>query len=301
MAVEQKWLAVAPELFTADGSSLGVIKVLDTAGFKVKQRAVVSAVGLPDIQVQIKRVVSSTQMIVGPLPEQLQPAFRQQGNQLLTVRTDLSAYTLLNSAYVYAEEQEKSKLKIDDIWSAVYEQEPTVAIRVVDVDKYGNFYDKDNPMPIIFDGTVEIGEVEVIGTNGNIIEPNADGSINVNVVETPIAGHNVLSIFNEVAAVASGVETQITSYTVPVGKTAVLQRINTSGENVARYNVYLNGSPFDVQRTYFGGDFNGLFEYITGTAEGFVLNATDVVSVKVLHSRPFVGNFNARIQVLEIT
>lgn len=293
MAIEQKWLAVPPKLFTADGGEFGQVTIANTSGFKVKQKVVLQASLLPQLELQVKRVVSKTSLIVGPLP-----GTTPNG---LNKKQDIRAYTVAAGAFIYAGEQEKSKLKPDDILQAVYEQEPTVANRVLAVDEFGNPIGESNPLPVAFDGTIAVGSVQVEGTNSNVIEPNVDGSINVNVISSPVSGHTVKCKFNEIIAVPSGSETQIVSYTVPAATTAILQRISTSGDNVARYNVYLNGTPFDTQRTMFGGDFNALFEFIMGTNEGFILNTGDVISVKVLHSRPSVGDFNARVQILEIT
>ena len=136
MAIEQAWSAVAPQLFTANGTTLGVVTVGTTAGFKVKQQVVISTSGdggLPDLTLQCKRVVSETQLIVGPVPITI-------GQDSLTARTDISAYTTSLSAYIYAEEQPKVRLKVQDIEQAVYDQEPTVAYRSVLVDEWGNYY-----------------------------------------------------------------------------------------------------------------------------------------------------------------
>jgi hypothetical protein len=133
MAIEQSWSTVAPQAFTADGTDLGVVTVGNTAGFKVKQQVIISMPGLPDLTLQCKRVSSSTQFIVGPIPTKI-------GQSLLSVRTDISAYTVAGGAFAYAEEQPKVVVKPDDIEKAVYEQEPTVAIRNVLVDQYGSFY-----------------------------------------------------------------------------------------------------------------------------------------------------------------
>jgi hypothetical protein len=178
MAVEQKWLAVPPRLFTANGSNLGIITIADDAGFKVKQRIVICATGLPSLQVQVKRVICPGTIIVGPLPEQL-TASRQQGSSLLSVRSDISAYTVALGAFVYAEEQDKSKLKPDDIWQAVYDQEPTVALRHVMVDECGNYYTPTNPLPVAIDTSISIGAVEIKDPQGDILDVNTDGSINV--------------------------------------------------------------------------------------------------------------------------
>ena len=173
MAVEQKWLAVSPQLFTASGSTLGIITIADTAGFKVKQRVIISATGQPDLTVQCKRVISNTQLIVGPMPT-------QQGRQSITTRSDVSAYTTGNGAFIYAEEQDKSKLTMEDMLAAVYEQEPTVAIRVLGVDQYGNPYTAVNRFPV--DASVSVSSVEIIDSGGDELDVQPDGSINVNVL-----------------------------------------------------------------------------------------------------------------------
>lgn len=133
MAIEQKWPAVAPRQLTSNGTTLGQINIADARGFKVKQRIVIGSSTQPSLQLQVKRVYP-TQLIVGPLVD-------TQGKQGLTARQDISMYTVADGAYVFAEEQDKSKLKPDDIEQAVYEQEPTVAKRVVMVDQYGRTID----------------------------------------------------------------------------------------------------------------------------------------------------------------
>jgi ferredoxin-NADP reductase len=65
MANERTWSAVAPQLLTADGGQLGQVQVADTAGFRVKAYAILSAPNLPDLQIQIKRVESKTKIYVG--------------------------------------------------------------------------------------------------------------------------------------------------------------------------------------------------------------------------------------------
>lgn len=134
MAIEQKWPAVPPQLFTVDGGQYGVIKVASAAGFKVKQRVVVQASTQPTLQLQVKRVIGSDTIIVGDIPT-------KQGEQSLTHRKDLSAYTVLLGAFVFAEEQDKNKIKPDDIWQAIWRQEPGTTIGVEIDDQYGNAID----------------------------------------------------------------------------------------------------------------------------------------------------------------
>lgn len=144
--------------------------------------------------------------------------------------------------------------------------------------------------------------VEVIGTNGNIIEPNADGSLNVNVVSVPTVGNVVRNIYSEANAVSSGIMTTVVSYTVSGALTeSVLERISVSGDNIAMFTVFVNATQIDTRRTYFGGSLNEYFEFTTGTSNGYVLTPGDVLTIKVIHDRPTLGDFEGRIQVLEIT
>lgn len=296
MAIEQKWPAVAPQLFTADGGAQGQITTADVRGVKVKQFIVIKATGQPDLRVQVKRVTRKTgKIIVGPPADQ-----QSQGKAGLKTTVDLTSYTLASGAYFYAEEQDKVKVKKDDQDAATYEQEPTVARRVVQVDQYGDFYDEDNPLPIAFDGTISVGKVQVEGENGNTIEPNIDGSINVNIVTAPTS-NQIKNTYAEASAVPAGVETTIVQYVVPLILTnAILQRISVSGSNVGRYRVYLNGTPIDTRRTYYGGNFSEYFEFSMGSGDGQILAPGDIVAVKILHDRVYVGDFQGRIQVLEI-
>lgn len=294
--IEKKWLAVAPQLFTADGNTEGVIPLANTFGFKVKQKVVLVNPNLPanqqNLQLQVKRVYK-TKLIVGPIPT-------QQGQQSLTVRYDISAFTVADGSYVYAQEQDKSTLKPDDIVQAVYEQEPTVAIRTIFVDQNGDFYDEGNPLPIAFDGTVQVGNVTIQDDDGDELAINPDGSINVNILPSTSNTNLVVNTFGTASAVISGSTTSIVTYTVPSNKKSILQRIVASGENIGTYTVQVNGTNVSVLRTYFFGPFNVTFDFITGQDNGLVLQPGDIVTVSILHTRPFTANFDGRIQVFEI-
>lgn len=289
--LEGKWDAVAPQSFTADGSSTGQIQVADTAGFRIKQVAYLKDNSNNTLPVQIKRVLSPTLLIVG-----------QVDNKIASwLPLDISAWTVAIGSRIGAEQQNKANIPTDDHYRAIYESDPVVADRVVQVDKYGNYYDDNNPMPIVFDGTVEIGEVEVIGKNGNTIEPNMDGSINVNIVEEIATNQKLKVTYAEDDTVVGGVSTDLVSYTCPVGKKAILFAVDASGENIAKFTVLINSVVQMVKRTYFGGDLNAQFRFGSGDAAGYILNEGDVVDVQVIHYRPATGTFEGTIQVIEIT
>lgn len=293
MAVEKKWLAVTATPLTADGTSLGIVTVANTAGFKVKGTAFLAANTLPVIQVQIQRVLSSTQMIVGPVGSTPAP------NNF----TDISAYTVALNATIGFPEQDKNNIPDKDHYIAVYEGDPTVADRVIPVDQYGRLISQDNPLPVAFDGTIAIGDVTVVGTTPAHypLEPNADGSINVNIVDEVPTNQKLVLTYNEDATVVGGVSADLVSYTVPIGKTSFLTRIDVSGENIAQYTVLINSVIYAVKRTYFGGNLNTEFTFGATGAPGYFLNSGDVVSVQVLHNRPASGPFEGTIQVVEIS
>ena len=132
---------------------------------------------------------------------------------------------------------------------------------------------------------------------GNKLKVNADGSINANLV-SGIVGINK-NIFNEQLAVASGSTVNLVAYTVPVGKTAILERVFVSGQNIAKYEVYINAQKIDVARTYFGSALNATMEYIS-TGDGYTVSATDVITITVTNDRLSSADFEGRIQLIEV-
>lgn len=135
MAIERFYNQIEPVLFTADGESNGVISVVDTAFFKVKMAVVLKADGLDDLRLEVKRVLSSTQMILGP------------ENKPIHARTDLSSYVMSLNPKIEAPFQERPKIPPADYERASYEEEPTSAKRSFLVDRYGNPYGEENPFP----------------------------------------------------------------------------------------------------------------------------------------------------------
>ena len=126
--LEKSLIAVPAQVFTADGDINGNIFIVDTTLFKVGQIVIVSAIGQVNLQLEVKRINSVTNMVVGPAT----------GNQLDVI--DISAYTVASSAYVLAFEQNRPLIPIDQITRYTYEEEPVVANRVILVDKLGSAF-----------------------------------------------------------------------------------------------------------------------------------------------------------------
>ena len=146
MAFENKLAAVSPQAFTANGTSLGVATIGSTCGFYIKQFVILKSDSLPQIQLQIKNILSTTQLIVGP------------NNNSLTASpkniTDISGYTVVDGATISAPEQNNFPIPADDHYNTVYMPAPVSSDRVIGIDCYGNPWDTNNPIPInIFPAT----------------------------------------------------------------------------------------------------------------------------------------------------
>lgn len=171
MAIEKRWEQQGPIAFTADGTDAGLVTVSSVQHLKVKQKVVISATGEPDLALEVKRVLSLSQLIVGPKQDDKN---RKINN--LNLRQDISTYTVLKNATIRAEEQSKVTIPEKDIIQAVYEFEPTVAIRTVGVDKLGNPWDPQNPVPIT--GSIDV-EVDLDKANSQQIQ-----NINISTANT---------------------------------------------------------------------------------------------------------------------
>lgn len=128
--------------------------------------------------------------------------------------------------------------------------------------------------------------VAIQDADGDQLAINPDGSLNTKPGGTPKA------FFNEVTSVANGMQTTI--ITQMISAVSRLQKVRVSGTNVAMYEVLLNNIVIDKKRTYFGSSLNEEFDF-----GDQVIQATWILSVRVTHERPDVGDFNARIQVVE--
>lgn len=214
MAIERHWEYQAPIAFTADGGADGLVTVSSVECLKVKQNIVVSAVGLPDLALEVKRVISFTQLIVGP----------KQSKLGLKAREDISAYTVALSASIRAEEQSKTRLDPRDIIQSVYEHEPTIAIRTMEVDKIGHPYTVSNPFPTL------------ISDGQDIVSVNADGSINVKILEgaagTPI-------VHKESSTITNITETTVATFTATVDNSNIF-KLSGEAHTYGIWRIYKN-------------------------------------------------------------
>lgn len=122
----------------------------------------------------------------------------------------------------------------------------------------------------------------------------------------PIAGTVTISgppgvlstVYSNVSSVGSSVLTTMQTYVTPATGNTYLQKVDASGTNIAEYTLEIDSVVMDKKRTYFGSALNIDFLF-SETTSGLLLTPGSVVVLKVIHSRPFVGDFNSRIQTFE--
>jgi hypothetical protein len=291
---EKRFAAVPAQVLTADGGANGSVSVPDTRLFKVKQQVVVTATGQTNLELEVKKVVSPTSLIVGPLT----------GN--INTFTNLSAYTTAASAKIFANEQKRPQISADDFERAVYEEEPVVAKRVILVDEFGNKYDSENPLPTssTFTGSISVGEVaqglpntlvnawpSKITDGTDVLAVNPDGSINVNISQDTAADGLIIN-YNEISSVGAGVETTVITVTAPVGGKRI-QKVDFSGDNKAVYKVKIDGNTIATRRTWWT-HFNESVSF-EGFVNGLLLTSGQILTVTVIHNRPDLGAFEATV------
>lgn len=127
MLTERKYGEIAPRLFTVNGGQFGEITIADTCDFRVKQSVTIKSDSQAAQVVEIKRILSTTEILVGPRSPDM------------TLRTDLSAFTTGDNSTIQLLEGNSQRPGIDakQHERAVYEEEPVIAKRSILVDKYG--------------------------------------------------------------------------------------------------------------------------------------------------------------------
>lgn len=101
---------------------------------------------------------------------------------------------------------------------------------------------------------------------------------------------SLFSYFNEVSLVPANSETTVSTLVVSATKPLILYGVEFSGNNVAEYSLYIGGTLQGKKWTWFSGPLSGHWDMA-----GLIIQAGVTVSVKVTHSRPDVGTFNARM------
>jgi len=301
--IERYWPAVPPVAFTASGTSKGLITITSTAGFFVKQHVQINHPTLPYLTLQVKRISSSTQMYLGPIETDLK------------TRSDLTQYD--STSIASAKEQGRPAIPLQEIERAVYQEEPGVALRTLPVDQFGQPYSATNPLPVELNGAeIKIDNLNAqldvhlsakdndpkagdlhasirVGDGVNELAVNADGSLNVNFVQSGAPA--LLVSFNSVSAVATGAETTLISKVTPPGGFR-LMKVDVSGENVALFSLKVDGVTLFTKRSWWN-NWNQEFRF-EDFQNGLRLTQGQVLSITVLHNRPSPANYEVTVMGL---
>lgn len=146
-----------------------------------------------------------------------------------------------------------------------------------------------------------VNNLSSIPTAGNTVDilryiyplTDSTGTINVNVVSAPPSPGSLATntnIYNEITSVPTSVLSSIITYTVPPSSNFFFSLAEVAGTNTANYSIYIDGSVIARKYTYFGGELNADFEF-----DNYKLTAGQVITVKVIQNRPYVGDFAGRI------
>ena len=150
MAIERLWEEIPARAFTANGQANGLVTLESTIQFRTNQKVKITSTGQPDKVLVVKRVVSSTQMFLGP------------DDKNIASRANITLYTVAAMAMVSAAEQNKTSIPEKDQMQMTLEREPVNARRVYQVDDFGNAIGTTPENPIhtqLSSGSIDIGTV----------------------------------------------------------------------------------------------------------------------------------------------
>lgn len=228
---ERSYFRIGPVLFTADGQADGTITVTDTSCFKVKMTVTIKSDTVEQSNYEVKRVLSPTQMVIGP------------DNQNIRKKSDMSAFLLADNASVEAAEQDRPSVPPSDMGQAMYEEEPTMARRVITVDKLGNTYGKSHQ------GQQQIVEGSVTGSIYNNLKLAYTPTLQVEYIGTsPFAtldsenGHFIEKIVYDSVLNATRILLATSSNTNSSVRNITITPENVDGQNFA--NIIVNTGEF---------------------------------------------------------
>lgn len=220
-----------------------------------------------------------------------------------------SPYTALDFSQVIRQsfDESKDRLRVDATVTASISD---VQINAEDSDIAIKDRVSDNLLKINSDGSLDVNVIISAATGDSIRIYDSNGAavtlgqkssaLSIPVVLATgqssstigtIESGTVNSVYNDVAAVASGAETEIVTYTAL--SSTRLKITEVTGTNIATYTVYVNSSPIHKKRTYFGNLDNN-FQF----SKGYKLENGDVISVTALHNQTSPGDFSGFILVL---
>lgn len=138
MINDQLFSEVSPQAILADGTKYGELQVANAAFiFKVGQTVKVKTDSSVYLKYVVKEVPSLNIVILA-----------QDGN--VRELADLTYVVTSDNPTIRSDRQNRPAVTESNILRSVFEEAPTVAIRTMQVDRGGNPYSSDNPVPVVF-------------------------------------------------------------------------------------------------------------------------------------------------------
>lgn len=132
---EKRLYAVQSQLLTSNGNNVGEFEIADSSILTVGQIIKLASNTQETLTLKVKRIPNRTMVVVGP------------ADKPVGAYSNISAYLVADGAYVFAEEQLRPVVPQQEIERLTYEEEPVIARRSVLVDRYGDKYTQENPIP----------------------------------------------------------------------------------------------------------------------------------------------------------
>lgn len=282
---EKRLYAVPSQNFTANGDQSGKVTIANTTNFVVGHIVIIKSNTQPSLILKVKRIISNTEMFVGPEKEPIQ------------ARVDLSLYLVADTATVHASEQNRPSIPEQDVERNTYAEEPTVARRVTLVNPMGDQYDALNPVPV--SATINIGDIRITAQDddpnpGNQhssvrvsdgvenLSVNPDGSINVVVVSG--SGHDNPLRNSDSSTITTAAYEEVYSYTSLSASTYII-KVESTCETTSIFRVLVNGITLKEKRSS-PMERNIEFRF----DENYKLGIGDTLSVEVQVERKFTVN-----------
>lgn len=109
------------------------------------------------------------------------------------------------------------------------------------------------------------------------------------------------NLYNEVSSVASGVETDLFTYLVPLSPIIHLMRFEIGGSNIGQFKLYFDNTVVRQYMTWFNGTgLTGVWDFTTSGGGGLAVAPGTIIKIKVLHNRPFLGDYFAQMSGLNV-
>lgn len=109
------------------------------------------------------------------------------------------------------------------------------------------------------------------------------------------SGETVTNVFDTASSVATSTTTTIVTFTVPALTEFLLLEVEGTGDNIATYEVLIDGAVEATWRTWFNSCMGKSFNFRAGLNQGFSVATGKIILLRVTHERPNVGDFEGRI------